>query len=69
MENAKSKLKRKNLDFIVLNSMNDSGAGFNTNTNKITIINNKDEVFRFELKSKNLVAIDIIDKLEEILKP
>jgi phosphopantothenoylcysteine decarboxylase / phosphopantothenate---cysteine ligase len=69
LENAKSKLKRKNLDFIVLNSMNDSGAGFNTDTNKITIINNKDEIFRFELKPKNLVAIDIIDKLEEILKP
>ena len=69
LENAKSKLKRKNLDFIVLNSLNDSGAGFNTDTNKITIINNKDEIFRFELKSKNLVAIDIIDKLEEILKP
>jgi phosphopantothenoylcysteine decarboxylase / phosphopantothenate---cysteine ligase len=68
-ENAKSKLRRKNLDFIVLNSMNDLGAGFNTETNKITIINNKDEIFRFELKSKNLVAIDIIDKLEEILKP
>jgi phosphopantothenoylcysteine decarboxylase/phosphopantothenate--cysteine ligase len=44
LENAKSKLKRKNLDFIVLNSMNDSGAGFNTDTNKITIINNKDEI-------------------------
>jgi phosphopantothenoylcysteine decarboxylase/phosphopantothenate--cysteine ligase len=69
LEYAKSNLKRKNLDFIVLNSLNDSGAGFNTDTNKITIINNKDEIFRFELKSKNLVAIDIIDKLEEILKP
>lgn len=68
IENAKLKLKRKNLDFIVLNSMNDLGAGFNTNTNKISIINNKGEFFRFELKSKNLVAIDIIDKLEQILK-
>lgn len=67
--NAISKLKRKNLDLIVLNSMNDAGAGFNSETNKVTIINNKEQIFKFELKSKNLVAIDIIDKLEQILKP
>jgi phosphopantothenoylcysteine decarboxylase/phosphopantothenate--cysteine ligase len=67
-DNAILKLKKKNLDFIVLNSMNDAGAGFNTNTNKITIINNKEEHFKFILKHKNLVAIDIIDKLEDYLK-
>ncbi len=67
-ENAITKLKKKNLNFIVLNSMNDAGAGFNTDTNKITIINNKEEVFEFKLKPKNLVAIDIIDKLEDYLK-
>lgn len=67
-ENAILKLKKKNLNFIVLNSMNDKGAGFNSDTNKITIINNKEEVFKFNLKHKNLVAIDIIDKLEDYLK-
>jgi len=67
-ENAIKKLKKKNLNFIVLNSMNDKGAGFNSDTNKITIINNKEEVFKFNLKHKNLVAIDIIDKLEDYLK-
>ena len=65
--NAIGKLKRKKLDFIILNSMNDKGAGFNTNTNKITIINNKEEVIKFKLKSKNLVANDIIDNLEDYL--
>ncbi len=48
--------------------MNDKGAGFNFNTNKITIINNNQETFEFNLKTKNLVAIDIVDKLEELLK-
>ncbi|MDR2009412.1 MAG: bifunctional phosphopantothenoylcysteine decarboxylase/phosphopantothenate--cysteine ligase CoaBC [Bacteroidales bacterium] len=65
--NAKEKLNRKNLDFIVLNSLNDKGAGFDTDTNKVTIINNKEQVFKFNLKSKKDVASDIIDKLEEYL--
>jgi phosphopantothenoylcysteine decarboxylase/phosphopantothenate--cysteine ligase len=68
IKNAILKLKKKNLDFIVLNSLNDKGAGFNSETNKITIIDNKETVFKFNLKHKNLVAIDIIDKLEEYLK-
>lgn len=66
-ENAKGKLKRKNFDFIVLNSMNDKGAGFNSDTNKITIIDNKLNKNEFNLKTKDLVAIDIIDKLEDYL--
>jgi phosphopantothenoylcysteine decarboxylase/phosphopantothenate--cysteine ligase len=66
-ENAKEKLRRKNLDFIVLNSLNDKGAGFNSDTNKISIINNKGEISKFNLKSKREVATDIIDKLEEYL--
>lgn len=60
---AESKLKRKNLDFIVLNSLRDTGAGFRCDTNKITIIDNKGEVHAFPLKSKQEVATDIIDKL------
>ncbi|HOZ29873.1 MAG TPA: bifunctional phosphopantothenoylcysteine decarboxylase/phosphopantothenate--cysteine ligase CoaBC [Bacteroidales bacterium] len=66
-QNAVSKLKKKNLDFIVLNSLNDKGAGFNLETNKITIIDNNKNIIEFNLKPKNLVAIDIIDKLEEFL--
>ncbi len=66
--NAQEKLKNKNFDFIVLNSLKDSGAGFNTETNKITIFDNKQQKTEFNLKSKTLVAKDIIDKLEEILK-
>jgi phosphopantothenoylcysteine decarboxylase/phosphopantothenate--cysteine ligase len=67
VKNALGKLNRKNLDFIVLNSLNDKGAGFNSETNKITIIDNKEKKTEFKLKAKNLVAIDIIDKLEEYL--
>ncbi len=67
LKNAKGKLERKNFDFIVLNSMNDKGAGFNSDTNKITIIDNKLNKNEFNLKTKDLVAIDIIDKLEDYL--
>ena len=64
-ENATSKLKRKNLDFIVLNSLNDKGAGFKKDTNKINIITNS-ELFRFETKSKAEVAKDIFDHIIKI---
>jgi len=67
INNAKDKLNRKNLDFIILNSMNDKGAGFNSDTNKITIFDNKEKKSEFKIKHKNLVAIDIIDKLEKYL--
>ncbi len=63
--NAKGKLHRKNLDMIVLNSLQDNGAGFATDTNKITVIDAKVNEIRFELKSKSAVALDI---LNEILK-
>lgn len=59
LENAKDKLVRKNLDFIVLNSMQDQGAGFATDTNKVTIINRSGESSVFPLKSKEDVAKDI----------
>ncbi len=68
VENAQSKLKKKNLDFIVLNSLKDKGAGFGTDTNKITLLDNKNQITGFELKSKKLVAKDITDKLVEYLK-
>jgi phosphopantothenoylcysteine decarboxylase/phosphopantothenate--cysteine ligase len=58
-ENAKTKLKKKNLDFIVLNSLNDKGAGFGTDTNKVRIISSS-ESLEFELKEKKEVAKDIL---------
>ena len=67
-ENAKTKLEKKNLDMIVLNSLRDTGAGFKGDTNKIKIIT-KTEVKEFNLKSKNEVAEDILNFAEEqILK-
>ncbi len=64
---AKEKLKKKNLDFIVLNSLNDPGAGFKYDTNKISIINKNLKVIRYGLKSKTEVAADIADYLETII--
>ncbi len=63
LENAKGKLKRKNLDFIILNSMKDIGAGFEQDTNKITIIEKNNQVTVFDLKSKKEVASDITEKI------
>lgn len=59
VENAKKKLKKKNLDAIVLNSLNDPGAGFGTPTNKITFIDKNLAIKAFELKTKAEVAADI----------
>jgi len=66
VENAKDKLKRKNLDLIVLNSLNNKGAGFQHNTNKITIIDKANNISNFELKDKSEVAKDIFDKIIEL---
>jgi phosphopantothenoylcysteine decarboxylase/phosphopantothenate--cysteine ligase len=63
VENAKGKLQRKNLDFIVLNSLQDKGAGFGKPTNKITIIDRDESLISFELKSKKEVANDIVNHL------
>ncbi|MFN3488965.1 MAG: bifunctional phosphopantothenoylcysteine decarboxylase/phosphopantothenate--cysteine ligase CoaBC [Emticicia sp.] len=59
-ENAKGKLERKNFDFIVLNSLQDSGAGFRYDTNKIKIIDREGNVYDFDLKTKKEVAQDIL---------
>ena len=61
IENAKSKLLEKNLDLVVLNSLKDEGAGFETNTNKVTILSKDNKMLRFELKSKHDVANDIVN--------
>lgn len=65
--NARAKLAKKNLDFIVLNSLNDAGAGFLGDTNKITIIDKSNNRQSFELKSKKDVATDIVEKLITLL--
>lgn len=67
-EHAKGKLERKNLDFIVLNSLEDAGAGFSYDTNKITIIDRQGDADTYPLKSKREVARDIVNKLVGLLK-
>lgn len=67
LENAKKKLHTKNIDFIVLNEMNESGVGFKTKTNKITIINRDDQVTSFDLKQKNEVAVDILNAIYQYI--
>lgn len=62
-EHAKEKLVRKNADLIVLNSLNDSGAGFGHDTNKVTIFGKGGQEFNFEMKSKQAVAKDIVDTI------
>lgn len=66
--NAAHKLEKKNLDFIVLNSLRDEGAGFRTDTNKVTIIRRDQSRQEFPLKPKSEVARDIVDELCERLK-
>lgn len=65
-QHAREKLTKKNLDFIVLNSLEDKGAGFAVDTNKVTIIDN-DGVQDFPLKSKKEVARDIVSRLAKLL--
>jgi phosphopantothenoylcysteine decarboxylase/phosphopantothenate--cysteine ligase len=67
VENATIKLNKKKLDLIVLNNMSDKGAGFNNDTNKVTLINADGSVNTGELKDKKEVASDILDKIHEIL--
>lgn len=66
-QNAVEKLQRKNFDFIVLNSLNEPGAGFQTDTNKITIIGKDNNQQIFELKSKKEVAVDIVNKIKTMV--
>ncbi len=62
-ENAQGKLERKNLDFIVLNSLNDEGAGFAGESNKVSILSKNNKSIDFELKSKEDVSVDILNYL------
>ena len=65
--NAQGKLERKNLNFIVMNSLRDPGAGFQVETNKVTIFTDKGETIEGDCKSKRDVARDIVDVLNKYL--
>ena len=65
-DHARKKLKEKNADLIVLNSLNDVGAGFGHETNKVTIFFNNGRKIETGLKSKNSLAKDIVDSIMEL---
>ena len=67
LSHAKSKLEKKNLDFIVLNSLNDEGAGFGYDTNKITVVDCSGNVTPYKLKKKNEVADDVFKHIIELM--
>lgn len=64
--NALLKLKKKNLDLIVLNSLCDQGAGFGVDTNKVTMIDRQERFYHYDLKSKQEVAKDIVDRVVQM---
>lgn len=66
-DNARKKLTSKNLDFIILNSLKDGGAGFGYDTNKISILDRSNKFISFELKDKSAVAADIIEYLTHLI--
>jgi phosphopantothenoylcysteine decarboxylase / phosphopantothenate---cysteine ligase len=68
LENAKEKLFRKNMDIIVLNSLSEKGSGFGHDTNKITIIDKYNNIDKFELKSKEEAAVDILIKIISMIQ-
>ncbi len=68
LQNAEHKLKKKNLDMIVLNSLRDKGAGFGVDTNKITIVKKSGQVKSFELKTKDKVAEDILAEINQLME-
>ena len=67
LEHARSKLKKKNLDLMVLNSMQDEGAGFGTDTNRVTMIDRSGNSEKFELKPKNQVASDLVGRVIKMI--
>jgi len=69
IRSAKRKLDKKNLDFVVLNQLSDDGAGFQTDTNKVSLVTKGGEVHKFGLKSKADVAEDILNHLMTLLTP
>ena len=68
IDNSIKKLENKKLDLIVLNSLNDENAGFNYDTNKVTIIDKQKNIFKYDLKSKDDVANDLFTKILNDIK-
>jgi len=68
LENATKKLHKKNFDWIVLNSMNDKGAGFKGDTNKVTLIDKRENRIEFPLQSKDELAFELLNQISEDLK-
>jgi phosphopantothenoylcysteine decarboxylase/phosphopantothenate--cysteine ligase len=68
ISNAKGKLERKKLDLVILNSLKDEGAGFGHDTNKVTLIDKYNNIDKFELKTKEEVARDILNRIISMLK-
>ena len=66
-EHALSKLKKKNLDLVILNSLQDAGAGFGTDTNRVTMIDRSGNLEKFELKPKNQVASDLVRRVIKMI--
>ena len=63
VEHAQEKMQRKNMDLMVLNSLQDEGAGFGTDTNRVTMIDRAGKMERYELKPKTQVATDLVDRV------
>ena len=69
LENAKKKLNAKNADMIILNSLNDKGAGFESNTNKITFVYKDNKTKKLELLEKSLVGDEIVNEIKKLIYP
>lgn len=68
LEHARQKLEKKNLDLVVLNSMQDKGAGFGTDTNRVTMIDRQGNVAKYELKPKKQVANDLVHRVVKMIE-
>jgi phosphopantothenoylcysteine decarboxylase/phosphopantothenate--cysteine ligase len=68
LEHARQKLEKKNMDLVVLNSMRDSGAGFETDTNRVTMVDRLGNVDRYELKPKAQVASDLVQRVIKMVE-
>ena len=69
IENAQKKLQSKNADMIVLNSLNDKGAGFEGNTNKVTFIHKGNKIKKLELMEKSLLGQEIVNEILKLINP
>ena len=68
LENALRKLENKNLDLVVINSLQDSGAGFATDTNKVTMADRQGNIYTYDLKPKTQVAADLVERVIKMME-